>query len=69
MNARMQAWPWLAHTQHQYAGMLLVRDRPGDRDRAAELLNAAHATARELGMLALEERVNARIMRMTPDLH
>jgi hypothetical protein len=69
MNARMQARPWLAHTQHQYAAFLLARDHPGDRDRAAELLNAAQATAHELGMLALEERVTARITQMTPDLH
>jgi hypothetical protein len=69
MNTRMQARPWLAHTQHQYAGLLLARDQPGDRDRAAGLLNAAQATAHELGMHALEERLTARITRMTPDLH
>ena len=31
MNARMGARPWLAHTQHEYAVMLLARDQPGDR--------------------------------------
>ena len=31
MNERMGARPWLAHTQHDYARMLLVRDGPGDR--------------------------------------
>ena len=69
MNARMDARPWLAHTQHQYAAMLLVRHQPNDRDKAAALLDTAHATARELGMHALEERVNAGIMRIKPDLH
>jgi len=57
MNARMEAWPWLAHTQYQYATMLLSRDLPGDRDRAFALLDAALATARRLGMHGLEDRV------------
>jgi tetratricopeptide (TPR) repeat protein len=59
MNARMEAWPWLAHTQYQYATMLLARDQSGDREKARELLRAALATARELGMCALEERITA----------
>jgi tetratricopeptide (TPR) repeat protein len=57
MNARMQAWPWLAHTQHQYATMLLSRSLSVDRDRAFALLDSALATARRLGMRGLEERV------------
>jgi tetratricopeptide (TPR) repeat protein len=57
MNARMEAWPWLAHTQYQYATMLLSRDLPGDRGRAFALLDAALATARRLGMHGLEDRV------------
>ncbi len=59
MNTRMEAWPWLAHTQYQYAIMLLARDRVGDGEKARELLSAALATARELGMRALEERITA----------
>jgi class 3 adenylate cyclase len=57
MNARMEARPWLAHTQYQYATMLLARDQPGDSAKAVELLKAALVTARELGMRALEERL------------
>ncbi len=57
MNTRMEAWPWLAHTQYQYAIMLLARDQAGDSEKAKELLKAALATARELGMGALEERI------------
>ena len=34
MNTRMEAWPWLAHTQYQYATMLLARDQSGDREKA-----------------------------------
>jgi tetratricopeptide (TPR) repeat protein len=57
MNARMEARPWLAHTQYQYATMLLARDQAGDSEKARELLKAALLTARELGMRALEERI------------
>jgi tetratricopeptide (TPR) repeat protein len=59
MNTRMEARPWLAHTQHQYATMLLTRDQPGDREKARALLKAALVTARELGMRALAERLTA----------
>jgi DNA-binding CsgD family transcriptional regulator len=58
MNARMGARPWLAHTQHQYAVMLLARHQPGDRDQAMSLLQEALTTARELGMHALEGRLS-----------
>ena len=57
MNARMGARPWLAHTQHQYAVMLLARHQPGDRDKAMPLLQEALTTARALGMHALEKRI------------
>src|SRR5207245_3933013 len=57
MNAHMGARPWLAHTQHQYAVMLLARHQPGDRDKAMALLDEALTTARALGMHALEGRI------------
>jgi DNA-binding CsgD family transcriptional regulator len=57
MNARMGAKPWLAHTQHEYARMLLNRGHPDDIEKAAALLDEALATSRELGMHALAERV------------
>jgi class 3 adenylate cyclase/tetratricopeptide (TPR) repeat protein len=69
MNARMDARVWLAHTQEQYATMLLARHQSGDRDKAAALLEAALATTRELGMRALEERITAAIRQMKPELH
>ena len=50
MNARIGARPLLAHTQHDYARMLLQRGQPGDRERARELVAEAIATYRELGM-------------------
>jgi DNA-binding SARP family transcriptional activator/tetratricopeptide (TPR) repeat protein len=49
-NASMGARPWLAHTQADYARMLLARDDTSDRERALELLADAVATYRELGM-------------------
>ena len=69
MNARMDARPWLAHTQEQYATMLLARHQSGDRDKAVALLDAALATTRELGMRALEERITAAIAQMKSELH
>jgi tetratricopeptide (TPR) repeat protein len=68
MNARMDAPVWIAHTQEQYAAMLLARNQPSDRDKANALLDTALATARELGMRALEERITAGSNRVKPDL-
>jgi tetratricopeptide (TPR) repeat protein len=50
MNARMGARPWLAHTQRDYARMLVARSAPGDRQRAQLLLSEALTTYGELGM-------------------
>jgi hypothetical protein len=58
-NEAMGARPWLAHTQYRYATMLLSRDHFGDSDKAAVLLKDALATARELGMQALERRITS----------
>ena len=49
MNGRIGARPWLAHTQEDYARMLLARGT-ADREKALELLAEALATYRELGM-------------------
>jgi len=59
MNERMGALPWVAHTQHDLANMLHVRDRPGDRESAVGLLYEASATCVELGMVALGRKVAA----------
>jgi tetratricopeptide (TPR) repeat protein len=50
MNTKMGARPWLAHTQNDYAQMLLTRGAPGDRERADQLRDAAHSTYRALGI-------------------
>jgi DNA-binding CsgD family transcriptional regulator/tetratricopeptide (TPR) repeat protein len=55
----MGARPWLAHTQHAYARMLAERRRPGDRERAVELLTSALEASERLGMAVLAGRVTA----------
>ena len=50
LNRRIGARPWLAHTQEDYAGMLLARAEASDAETAHELMNDAKAVYRELGM-------------------
>jgi tetratricopeptide (TPR) repeat protein len=57
LNARIRARVWGAHTQHDYAHMLLARGAPGDRDKAAALATTALATARGVGMKPLVEHL------------
>ncbi|MEE8346459.1 MAG: AAA family ATPase, partial [Dehalococcoidia bacterium] len=59
MNAKIGAKPFVAHTQQEYAGMLVGRDHPGDREKALALLTQALDTAGKLGMKALVERALA----------
>jgi DNA-binding SARP family transcriptional activator/tetratricopeptide (TPR) repeat protein len=56
MNAHIKAPIWIAQTEHDYARMLLLRDRPGDRDKALELLKDALAAANKLGLTALTDK-------------
>jgi hypothetical protein len=69
MNARMGARPWLARTQEQYATMLLERPQSNEREKAASLLDVALATARDLGMHALKDRIRAAMMQLKPGPH
>ncbi|HSN78722.1 MAG TPA: hypothetical protein VL334_26945, partial [Anaerolineae bacterium] len=59
MNAQMGARPWLAHTQQQYAAMLVARGEAADREQAKALLDAALLTTSELGMQSLAEKCAA----------
>jgi class 3 adenylate cyclase/tetratricopeptide (TPR) repeat protein len=59
MNARMNAPVWIAHTEYQYARMLLARSCNNDRARAFEMLTSALHGARRFGMKSLEARVTA----------
>jgi tetratricopeptide (TPR) repeat protein len=56
-HTRLGARPWVAHTQREYAVMLLARGRPGDAERAAQLLRLALDGARTLGIRRLEARI------------
>jgi hypothetical protein len=58
MNTRLEAWPWLAHTQYAYAEMLLKRGTSGDQAQAEILLDSAREIAISLGMERLIEKVN-----------
>jgi tetratricopeptide (TPR) repeat protein len=55
-DQKMNARPWVAHDQYNYAKMLLARAAPGDRERALALLQPALDTAEALGMAKIIER-------------
>ncbi len=57
LDGRLKAWPWLAHTKHEFALALHARGRPGDRDRAETLLAEAAATAERFGMASLDGKI------------
>jgi tetratricopeptide (TPR) repeat protein len=59
MDRRMGARPWAAHTRHEHAAMLLVRDEPGDAEHAHELLAEAISAYEELGMKTWAKRAGA----------
>jgi DNA-binding SARP family transcriptional activator len=54
----MGARPWLAHTQQDYARMLLARSETDDRERALALIAHALATYRELGVESWAENAS-----------
>ncbi len=59
INERMGARPWTAHSRHDLADALRRRDAPGDSARAADLDGIALASARAMGMPALEARITS----------
>ncbi len=59
----MSARPFVALTQVEYAGILVSRNAPGDRERARDLRAAALTTADDLGL----ETVRTIAARMTLD--
>jgi tetratricopeptide (TPR) repeat protein len=56
-NERIGAWPWLAHTQYEYASMLITRGQAQGREWAKSLLNQSLNSARRMGMLYLAQKV------------
>jgi predicted ATPase/class 3 adenylate cyclase len=59
MDERLQAWPWLAHTKHELALVLIARSRSRDRARAETLLGEAAASAERIGMPALQQKIRS----------
>jgi tetratricopeptide (TPR) repeat protein len=57
MNERVGARLFVAHTQYDYATMLLTGNARGDQAHAQPLLDQALATAQELGMPRLEQKI------------
>ncbi|MGH3875078.1 MAG: ATP-binding protein [Pseudonocardiaceae bacterium] len=55
-HARIGAPAWLAHTQLEWAQLLLRRQRRDDVPMAARLLGQARVTARRLGLHTMEQR-------------
>jgi tetratricopeptide (TPR) repeat protein len=67
-NTRMGARPWVAHTHHDRAMMLLRRGNPADRERAIVEMRQAAETARASGQAALETRAAIVLDRITDDV-
>jgi len=58
-NRKLGARVLVAHTEYRYAQMLLRRGKPGERERALDLLDRTGHTAEQLGMRPLQEQVSA----------
>jgi DNA-binding SARP family transcriptional activator/tetratricopeptide (TPR) repeat protein len=56
MSTQIRSPLWIAHTQHDYAHMLLLRDHRGDHDKALQLLHHALTAAESLGLAALADK-------------
>jgi hypothetical protein len=59
IDEALGGWPWLAHTQYEFAAALLARGAPGRRVQADSLLVAAAETAQRLGMTALQQKIRS----------
>jgi tetratricopeptide (TPR) repeat protein len=57
LDERMEAWPWLAHSQCAYAAMLLEKGGQQDCKRAYSLLEEALRAAQKMGMVYLAQKV------------
>jgi tetratricopeptide (TPR) repeat protein len=57
IDREMQAWPWLAHTQHDFARILRRRGRHDDIKLAGALVSESWETATRLEMTALKKKI------------
>jgi hypothetical protein len=67
MNARMGGGPWVAHTKHDCAAMLVDRGGPGGREEALRVGSLALDTYRELGMEVWAERASRLVDELVRD--
>jgi hypothetical protein len=67
MNAQMGARPWIAHSQRDYARMLLTRASTGDEEKARLLIAQALETYRELGMSTYVSNASALMLESRPE--
>ena len=58
LNRKMGASTWLAHTEYEYARMLLERGNQ-EPERIAALLGEANRHAEQIGLRALQDRIRA----------
>jgi hypothetical protein len=65
MDRRTGGRPWLAHTQMDYARMLLARGAQGDPEQASDLIATARATYDQLGMHTHAARASEQLERVT----
>jgi hypothetical protein len=64
-NRKMGAQPWLAHTLHDRAQLLIRRDGPGVPDQAAGLLEECRTLCAHLGLTALTRKLETTPMEKT----
>jgi transcriptional regulator with XRE-family HTH domain/tetratricopeptide (TPR) repeat protein len=57
LDKNMASRPWLAHSQYEYAAMLLERGLPADRSAAQAVLAESLVSARRMGMVYLVEKI------------
>ena len=57
LDSRTRAWPWLAHSQFEYANMLLLTNRVQNRERANALLHESLRAAKNMGMVYLATKI------------
>ncbi|MGH2941173.1 MAG: ATP-binding protein [Solirubrobacteraceae bacterium] len=69
MNTQIRSPLWIAHTQHDYAQLLLRRNDRGDRDKALRLLEEALATAEQLQLKALADKARPLKLAAEADAH
>jgi DNA-binding CsgD family transcriptional regulator len=69
MNEKLGAFPYVGHSQFEYARMLLARGNTSDRRRAQALLRQAESTFGQLGMTSFREQAQKLAIKRGRPLH